>query len=121
MFVLELPPTKRACGQVGDLKLVHPNVRRYKLLMFNYLQMFNRFPSAETNVQKNYQSSITSVSPHLPQTHVGRSYFLSTVMPLLFNNSIMGLTHKFFTTPYKLGIIICNCPLFKCCWGMKTG
>jgi hypothetical protein len=49
-----LPPTNRACGQVGDLKLVRPNVRRYKLLLFSYLQMCNRFPSAETKVQKNY-------------------------------------------------------------------
>ena len=69
--VLRLPPTKRACGQVGNLKLVRPNVCRYKLLVFNYLQKFSRFPSAETKVQKNYQCSITSVSPHLPQTHVG--------------------------------------------------
>jgi hypothetical protein len=46
-----LPPTYRACGQVGDLKLVRPNVFRYKLLMLSYLQMFNRFPSAETKVQ----------------------------------------------------------------------
>jgi hypothetical protein len=36
---------------VGVLKLVRPNVCRYKLLMFNYLQMFKRFPSAETKVQ----------------------------------------------------------------------
>jgi hypothetical protein len=28
---------------VGDLKLVRPNVRRYKLLMFNYLQMLGSF------------------------------------------------------------------------------
>ena len=41
---LRLQPTKRACGQVGDLELVCPNVRRYKLLMFSYLQMYNRFP-----------------------------------------------------------------------------
>jgi hypothetical protein len=37
--------------KVGDLKLVRPNVRRYKLLMLSYLQMFNRFPFAETEVQ----------------------------------------------------------------------
>jgi hypothetical protein len=37
--------------QVGVLKFVCPNVRRYKLLMLSYLQMFNRFPSAETKVQ----------------------------------------------------------------------
>ena len=92
--VLRLPPTDRACGQVGDLKHFRPNVCRYKLLMFNYLQMFKRFPSAETKVQKNYQCSITSVSPHLPQTHVGgrlfcrcqyNSFALSGVFKLIQN------------------------------------
>jgi hypothetical protein len=32
----------------GGGELVRWNVCRYKLLIFNYLQMFNRFPSAET-------------------------------------------------------------------------
>ena len=50
-YQMALQLTKRACGQVGDLKVVRPNVRRYKLLMLSYLQMFNRFPSAETNIQ----------------------------------------------------------------------
>jgi hypothetical protein len=43
--------TNRACGQVGGLKLICPNLCRYKLLMLSYLQMFSRFPSAETKVQ----------------------------------------------------------------------
>jgi hypothetical protein len=51
MSLVGLPPTLRACGQVGDLKMVRPNVRRYKILMLSYLQKFNRFPSAETKVQ----------------------------------------------------------------------
>ena len=46
-----LPPTKRACGQVGHLKHLCPNVRQYKLLILSYLPMFKRFPSAETKVQ----------------------------------------------------------------------
>jgi len=37
-----------ACGQVGNLKHLCPNVCRYKLLMLSYLQLFNRIPSAET-------------------------------------------------------------------------
>jgi hypothetical protein len=74
-------PTCRACGQVGVLKLVCPNVRRYKLLMLSYLQKFKRFPSAETKVHKKSKCSITSVSPHLPQTHVGGSGFS---FPLVF-------------------------------------
>jgi hypothetical protein len=37
--------------QVGDLKIVRPNVRRYKLLLFSYLQKFSRFPSAETDAK----------------------------------------------------------------------
>ena len=40
--------TKRACGQVGHLKLLCPNVSRYNLLFLSYLLMFKRFPSAET-------------------------------------------------------------------------
>jgi hypothetical protein len=48
-----LPITNRACGQVGDLKLVCWNFCRYKLLMLSYLPMFNRFPSAEIKVWKS--------------------------------------------------------------------
>ena len=50
----ELTANVQGLWKVGALKLVRPNVCRYKLLMFSYLQMFSRFPSAETNVQKNY-------------------------------------------------------------------
>ena len=53
-FLFGFPPTKRACGQVGNLKRLCPNVSRYKNLLFNYLQKFRWFPSAETKVQKNY-------------------------------------------------------------------
>jgi hypothetical protein len=63
---------------VGDLKLVRPNVCRYKLLMLSYLQMIGSFRLPTTKVQKNSQSSITSVSPHLPQYYVGGSAFLSS-------------------------------------------
>ncbi len=80
--VVKWHPTSGACGQVGDLKLLCPNVRRYKLLMSSYLPMFSWFSSAETKVQKNYQCSITFVSPHLPQTHVGSRAFLSHYFPL---------------------------------------
>ncbi len=73
---------------VGDLKLVRPNVRRYKLLIFNYLQMFGSFRLPITKVQKNYQSSITSVRPHLPQYYVGgRCFSLSSVRISLFSSS----------------------------------
>ena len=75
-----LPPTKRACGQVGKLKLLRLNDRRYKNLLFNYLQKFKRFPSAETKrgrpcgtiklLMFNYFRP-----PQLPQTHVGGSRF----------------------------------------------
>ena len=68
--------------QVGDLKLVRPNVCRYKLLLFNYLQIFSRFPSAETKVQKNSKSSINHVSPRLPQTHVGGSFYFHVKLVL---------------------------------------
>jgi hypothetical protein len=52
-----LPPTNRACGQVGVLKLVRPNVCRYKLLMLSYLQMFGSFrqPKQKYNKITNVQ------------------------------------------------------------------
>ena len=82
-FPKKLAANEKGLWKLGDLKLVCPNVRRYKLLMFNYLQKFNRFPSAETKVQKNYQSSITSVRPncHKPMLAVG---FLSSVLLISF-------------------------------------
>ena len=81
--------TKRACGQVGHLKCLCPNVRRYKLLLLSYLPMFKRFPSAETKrgrpcgtiklLMFNYLRP-----PHLPQTHVGCSPFCSAMLcPLI--------------------------------------
>ena len=68
--------TKRACGQVGNLKLLCPNVRRCKLLIFNYLQMFSWFPSAETKRGRPCDTIKLLMfnnlrPPHLPQTHVG--------------------------------------------------
>ena len=73
VFVVRWLPTKRACGQVGNLKRCCPNVRRYKLLILSYLPMFKTFPSAETKVQKNYWCSITSVRPtcHKPMLAAG--------------------------------------------------
>jgi hypothetical protein len=34
---------EKVLWKLGDLKLVRPNVRPYKLLYFNYLQMFGSF------------------------------------------------------------------------------
>jgi hypothetical protein len=70
-----LAPNEKVLWQVGALKLIRPNVCRVKLLMLNYLQMLGSFRPPTTKVQKNSQSSITSVSPHLPQYYVGGSYF----------------------------------------------
>ena len=61
---------------VGHLKLLCPNVSRYKNLLLSYLQMLKSFPSAETKrgrpcgtikllMFNNFRQ------PHLPQTHVG--------------------------------------------------
>ena len=47
----KLAANEKGLWQVGNLKRYCPNVRRYKLLLFNYLPMFKRFPSAETKVQ----------------------------------------------------------------------
>ena len=54
MFDFKVSDNEKGLWQVGHLKLNCPNVRRYKNLLFNYLQKFSRFPSAETKVQKNY-------------------------------------------------------------------
>ena len=83
IFLIRFLPTKRACGQVGHLKLCCPNVRRYKLLLVNYLQMFSWFPSAETKVQKNYQCSITSVSPTCHKPMLAVVLFVATLCLLV--------------------------------------
>ena len=69
----KLAANEKGLWQVGHLKLLCPNVRRYKLLLFNYLQKFSWFPSAETKVQKDSQSSITYVRPtcHKPMLAAG--------------------------------------------------
>ncbi len=88
---------EKGLWQVGHLKHVRPNVRRYKLLLFNYLQKFSRFPSAETKVQKNFQCSITYVSPTChkpmlgavafvrPPCHLGNCFFLGIKLVLSLN------------------------------------
>jgi hypothetical protein len=48
-----LAANEKVLWQVGALKHVRPNVCRYKLLMFNYLQMFGSFRPPKTKVQKN--------------------------------------------------------------------
>ena len=59
----KISANEKGLWQVGHLKLICPNVRRYKLLILNYSSMFKSFPSAEIKLQINYQCSITSVSP----------------------------------------------------------
>ena len=80
--------TKRACGQVGNLKLLCPNVRRYKNLLLNYLQKFSMFPSAETKVQNNSKCSITYVRPtcHKPMLAAGVS------VHTIFSNSLFSVS-----------------------------
>ena len=98
---VKLRTTERACGQVGHLKRLCPNVRRYKLLILNYLLMFKRFPSAETKVQKNYCCSITFVRPtcHKPMLcvviHLRVVSRLQTLIVDLFvNTHVVVLSNK---------------------------
>ena len=46
-FPKKLVANEKVLWLVGTLELVRPNVCRYKLLMFNYLQMIGQVPSAE--------------------------------------------------------------------------
>ena len=64
MSIFAVADNVKGLWKLGNLKPVRPNVRPIKLLIFNYLQMYNRFPSAQTKAQKNYKSSITSVRPN---------------------------------------------------------
>ena len=52
--------------KLGNLKPICPNVRRYKLLMFNYLQMFGGFRPTEQKYKR-----ITNVQslPSAPNCH----------------------------------------------------
>ena len=72
---LRLPPTERACGQVGHLKRLCPNVRRYKLLILNYLQMFKKVSVSRNKSTKGFPKFNNFRQPHLPQTHVDGSVF----------------------------------------------
>jgi hypothetical protein len=51
---------------VGALKLVRPNVRRYKLLMFNYLQMIGSFRPPK---QKYKRITKVQLLPSAPTCH----------------------------------------------------
>jgi hypothetical protein len=56
--------------------------------------MINGFPSAETKDKLCYKCLITSVRPHLPQTHVGRCRF---VRPLVYRTVKLS-DYCFFST-----------------------
>jgi hypothetical protein len=47
---VKISANEKVLWKLGDLKTFRPNVRPYKLLMFNYLKMIGQFPSAETKV-----------------------------------------------------------------------
>jgi hypothetical protein len=68
---------EKVLWQVGALKLVCPNVRQYKLLMFNYLQMIVSFRPPEQKYKKipNVQS-LPSV-PTCHNTMLAEVFFLS--------------------------------------------
>ena len=77
---------EKVLWKLGNLKTFCPNVRRYKLLYFNYLQMIGQFPSAETKVQTNYRSSITSVRPNCHNTMLAAVNFSSAPHCFLKDN-----------------------------------
>jgi hypothetical protein len=57
---------EKVLWKVGDLKHVRPNVRRYKLLMFNYLQMFGSFRQPKQKYKRipNVQSLPSAPTCH---------------------------------------------------------
>jgi hypothetical protein len=54
---------------VGALKLVRPNVRRYKLLMFNYLQMIGSFRPTEQKYKRIPKVQLFPSAPHRRSDH----------------------------------------------------
>jgi hypothetical protein len=61
---------------VGDLKLVRPNVRRYKLLMFNYLQMLASFRPTEQKYKRITKVQLLPSAPTCHNTMLGAVLFL---------------------------------------------
>ena len=113
-LLVTLPPTKRACGQVGHLKRCCPNVRRHKLLILSYLQMFKRFPSAETKVQNNYRCSITYVRPTCHKPMLAVVFILSSIfLPISLSvqpqpNQLHFACFLRGRSPYILELILSN-------------
>jgi hypothetical protein len=79
---------EKVLWKLRNLKTFCPNVRLCKLLNFNYLQMNSQFPYADNKSTKNYQCSITSVRPHLPQYYVGGRFLLSVYAKTAMSFSI---------------------------------
>ena len=81
-----------------DLKLVRPNVRRYKLLMLNYLQMFGSFRQPTTKVQKKFKVQL------LPSAHTCHKQMLGAGS--FSNRSVLAAFHQnfhqgFIFSPFK--------------------
>ena len=57
---------RKGLVEVGDLKLVRPNVCQYKLLIFNYLQMFGSFRPPK---QKYKRITNVQLLPSAPTCH----------------------------------------------------
>jgi hypothetical protein len=78
-FPKKLAANEKGLWKLGNLKTFCPNVRRYKLLMLSYLQMFGSFRQTEQKYK-----IITNVqllpSAQLPQTPVGRSFYSLSIV-----------------------------------------
>ena len=70
-----LTANEKVLWKLGNLKTFRPNVRRYKLLMFNYLQMIGQFPSAENKSTIKFPKFNHFRPPQLPQYYVGGRHF----------------------------------------------
>ena len=116
---LRLPPTERACGQVGHLKRLCPNVRRYKLLILNYLQMFKKVSVSRNKSTKGFPKFNNFRQPHLPQTHVDGSVFLSDELSVGENVTILKVVPSRKKTIYVQQNQILK--VARCCKKLSTG
>jgi hypothetical protein len=64
--VFSITANEKVLWQVGALKLVRPNVRPYKLLMFSYLQMLGSFRPPK---QKYKRITKVQLLPSAPTCH----------------------------------------------------
>jgi hypothetical protein len=111
--VLSMTANEKVLWKLGNLKLVRPNVCPYKLLLFNYLQMYHKVPSAQTNAQKNYQRPITSVRPNCHNTMLAVVVFRR--QSLLLSNFVVRSRSVVLSFLIVMKYFVCQLWVFSAC------